>query len=256
MPASTYEARALRSSRSRNRRRLGLSAELRPAVAPGMSDGMRLVVLGGLVVAALGVVLLFVIRREIQPEPVHPQGPAATPTPASPSAPSPAVATATATVAPRREPGAPHHSAMPIAPAMPAAPELAPARPKHVDTPTDLMRWSLMRAIRTTEPAVIDCLDKAKQAGVAVDGTSVYSFFVAKKGDQIVFDGSTFESGPYPASLNKCIQDVTNNAVVDSIPDGTKRVQALRRLVVEHGEITAYKLASYHIDPPPATTGP
>ena len=101
---------------------------------------------------------------------------------------------------------------------------------------------------------MLDCLDKAKQAGVAVDGTSVYGFYVAKKADQIVFDGSTFESGPYPASLNKCIQDVTNNAVVDSLPDGTKRVQALRKLVVEHGEITAYKLASYHIDPP--ATGP
>jgi uncharacterized protein YpbB len=133
---------------------------------------------------------------------------------------------------------------------MPAAPELVPAPPKHIDTPTDLMRWSLMRAIRTTEPAVLDCLDKAKQAGVAVDGTSVYGFYVAKKADQIVFDGSTFESGPYPASLNKCIQNVTNNAVVDSLPDGTKRVQALRKLVVEHGEITAYKLASYHVDPP------
>jgi hypothetical protein len=213
---------------------------------------MRLVVLGGLVVVALAFGLLFVLHREMQTEPLDPQGTAATPATTSGS-PAPS-ATAPATVEPRREPIASHHSAAPIAPAMPAAPELAPAAPKHVDTPTDLMRWSLMRAIRTTEPAVLDCLDKAKQAGIAIDGTSVYGFYVAKKADQIMFDGSTFESGPYPASLNKCIQDVTNNAVVDSMPDGTKRVQALRRLVVEHGEITAYKLASYHVDPP--ATGP
>jgi hypothetical protein len=215
---------------------------------------MRLVVLGGLVVVALAFGLLFVLHREMQAEPLDPQHTAAAPTATSGStAPS---ATAPATVEPRREPIAAHHSAAPIAPAMPAAPELVPAPPKHIDTPTDLMRWSLMRAIRTTEPAVIDCLDKAKQAGIAVDGTSVYSFFVAKKGDQIAFDGSTFESGPYPASLNNCIQAVTNNAVVDSMPDGTKRVQALRRLVVDHGEITAYKLASYHIDPPAPGANP
>jgi hypothetical protein len=211
---------------------------------------MRLVVLGGFLVAALAFAMLFVIHREIQPEPVHPQGPAATRAATTSSPAPPATSTPTASIEPRREPAATRHSAMPIAPAIPAAPELVAAPPKHVDTPTDLMRWSLMRAIRTTEPAVIDCLDKAKQAGIAVDGTSVYSFFVAKKGDQIAFDGSTFESGPYPASLNTCIQAVTNNAVIDSMPDGTKRVQALRRLVVDHGEITAYKLASYHIDPP------
>ena len=212
---------------------------------------MRLVVLGGILVAALAFAMLFLIHREIQAEPVHPQTTAApvatTGAPTTPSMPAP-------TVEPRREPIAQHRSAAPIAPAITAAPELAPEKPKHVDTPTDLMRWSLMRAIRTTEPAVIDCLDKAKQAGIAVDGTSVYGFYVARKGDQIAFDGSTFESGPYPASLNNCIQAVTNNAVVDSLPDGTKRVQALRRLTVEHGEITTYKLASYHIDP--SATGP
>lgn len=212
---------------------------------------MRLVVLGGLLVVALAFTLLVVIHREIQAEPVHPQGAAATRVATSGSPTSPATTTApAATVEPRREASVTHHSALPLAPAIPAAPEVVQASPKHVDTPTDLMRWSLMRAIRNTEPAVLDCLDKAKQAGVAIDGTSVYGFYVAKKADQIVFDGSTFESGPYPASLNNCIQAVTNNAVVDSMPDGTKRVQALRRLVVEHGEITAYKLASYHVDPP------
>jgi hypothetical protein len=212
---------------------------------------MRLVVLGGLLVVALAFVLLVVIHREIQAEPAHAQGTVESSVGSAAPASSIVVAPAASRSKPRREWS--YGSAAAAAPAPPmisATPELAATPPKHVDTPTDLMRWSLMRAIRNTEPAVLDCLDKAKQAGVAIDGTSVYSFYVAKKADQIVFDGSTFESGPYPASLNNCIQAVTNNAVVDSMPDGTKRVQALRRLVVEHGEITAYKLASYHIDPP------
>jgi hypothetical protein len=212
---------------------------------------MRLVVLGGFVLAALAFVLLFVIHREISAQPLRAQGTnaGATAAPVATSAPVATPATAAVTHEPRREPIAPHRTVLPLAPMVPAAPELAPAPPKKQDTPTDLLRWALMRAIRTTEPAVLDCLDKAKQAGVAVDGTSVYGFYVAKKADQIVFDGSSFESGPYPESLNKCIQAVTKDVVVDSMPDGTKRVQALRRLVVEHGDITTYKLASFHVDP-------
>lgn len=206
---------------------------------------MRLVVLGGLLVAALACVMLFVIHREIAVEPLHSRVESASATPASPTVVSPAH-----TSEPRREWSAPHRSSASPAPAISGGQETVAVAAKHVDTPVDQLRWSLMRAIRTTEPAVLDCIDKAKQAGIAVDGTSIYGFYVGRKADQLVVDSSTFDSGPYPASLNNCIQAVTTNAVVDSMPDDAKRVQAFRKLVVEHGEITAYKLQSFHVDPP------
>ncbi|MEO6776409.1 MAG: hypothetical protein ABI467_25925 [Kofleriaceae bacterium] len=220
---------------------------------------MRLVVLGGLVIGALAFALLFMIDRELDGAPVDPPAaPPAGPAMSRPTAGSAPPASGTAPVprpithAPRRAPIMVYRAPLAMAP---SAPELAPGPPKKKTTPIDELRWALMRAIRTTEPAVIDCLDQAKQAGVDVDGTSIYGFYVARKGDQIVFDGSSFESGQYPASLDQCLQDVTNNVVVDFMPDGAKRVQALRRLVVEHGAITTYKLKSFHVRPAKPAAG-
>ena len=107
-----------------------------------------------------------------------------------------------------------------------------------------------MRAIRATEPAVVDCLNQAKTAGTNVDGVSSYYFYVKRSGDKIVFDGAETEESPYPDPLKSCLQDAAKDVAVDSMPDDATRVQVLRRLTVEHGDISLYKLGAYHIVAP------
>ena len=48
------------------------------------------------------------------------------------------------------------HAAPGLAPTAASAPTLDGGKPKHIDTPTDLLRWSLMHAVQHSEPAVID----------------------------------------------------------------------------------------------------
>ncbi len=213
---------------------------------------MRLLVLGGLVVVAMGFALLYMVTHGSESVAASSQvsRPGATPAPVTqPVAPTQVAA---------RAPTAPAARATPTA-APTLVPEAAldqpkredPTKPKHIDTPTDKLRWALMRAIRATEPAVVDCLNQAKTAGTSVDGVSSYFFYIKRSGDKIVFDGAETEQSPYPDPLKSCLQNTMKDVVVDSMPDDAKRVQVLRRLTVEHGDISVYKLGAYHIEPAP-----
>jgi hypothetical protein len=211
---------------------------------------MRLLVLGGLVVVAMGFALLYMVT--------HGAGGAELPPPAAPRAGVPESGHAAGGIPSAGDVSAPvHHTAPTLAPALAPAPALGPgrdgqAKPKHVDTPTDQLRWALMRAIRGTEPAVVDCLNQAKQAGTSVDGVSSYFFYVKRQGDTIVFDGATTEVSPYPEPLTSCLLNAAKGAAVDALPEDVQRVQVLRRLTVEHGDIAVYKLGAFHVvDPAP-----
>ena len=104
-----------------------------------------------------------------------------------------------------------------------------------------------MRAIRGTEPAVVDCLNQAKQAGINVDGVSSYFFYVKRSADTVVYDGAETEVSPYPETLKACLLNAAKDAEVDALPEDARRVQVLRRLTVEHGDIAVYKLGAFHI---------
>ncbi len=213
---------------------------------------MRLLVLGGLVAVAVGFALLYMVTHGSDAVAVGTAGGTSKETPGPVAVPA-----ATPPTEPTRAPGAPAARHAPTA-APTLAPEAAldsrrrddPTKPKHIDTPTDKLRWALMRAIRATEPAVVDCLNQAKTAGTNVDGVSSYYFYVKRSGDKIVFDGAETEESPYPDPLKSCLQDAAKDVAVDSMPDDATRVQVLRRLTVEHGDISLYKLGAYHIVAP------
>jgi hypothetical protein len=208
---------------------------------PGYFKGVRLIVIGTLVVAALALGLLFEVTRHTDHETAAPSASGVQPTPASPATAAPSSA-----VAPVEQ----HARAMPTTY---AAPTLAPAisapdvvKPKHIDTPTDILRWSLMRAIRNSEPAVIDCLDKAKAAGTVIDGTATFGFYVATKNAKAVISRATVEASPFPDAVNTCIQGTVSTGELDQeLPEGQNEFRVVRTLVVDKGAITQYKLQSF-----------
>jgi len=202
---------------------------------------MRLIVIGALVVVALAIALLFEVTRHTDPAsaPSEPGVQATTTTPPA----SPVTSAAPAVEAHARAMPT-THVAPSLAPAVPAP--SVDAKPKHVDTPTDILRWSLMRAVRTSEPAVIDCLDKAKAAGTTVDGTARFAFFVTTKNAKAVISRASVDSSPFPDAVNTCIQDTLASGELDQeLPEGQNEFRVLRELVVDKGTITQYKLKSF-----------
>lgn len=202
---------------------------------------MRLIVIGALVLAALAIGLFFEVSKHTDPV-------SAAPTPAPRAAQSTSVPAPASVPAPITE----HARAMPTThatstPALPTAPESPSiAKPKHVDTPTDILRWSLMRAIRNSEPAVIDCLDKAKAAGTPIDGRAVYAFFVTTKNGKAVISRASVDTSPFPDALNACILATLSAGELDQeLPEGQNEFRVLRELVVDKGAITQYKLKSF-----------
>jgi len=126
------------------------------------------------------------------------------------------------------------------------APALEASKPKHVDTPTDLLRWSLMHAVQHSEPGVIDCLDSAKTAGTAVDGRAVFAFFVTEKNGHAVISRSSAELSPYPDAVNACIAATLASGELDQpLPEGQSEYRVQRELIVDKGTITTYKLKSF-----------
>jgi hypothetical protein len=203
---------------------------------------MRWIVIGALAIAALATALLFEVNSHVEPAPatvVH--------------ATEPALPAGSAVVAPA-PPVEMHARVTPPTHSAPAAPTLAPAapaapdgeKPKHVDTPIDIMRWSLMRAIRNSEPAVIECLDHAKAAGTVIDGTAIFAFSVTTKNAKAVISRAGVESSPFPDDVNACIQATLATGELDQqLPEGQNEFRVLRELAVEKGTITRYKLKSY-----------
>ena len=122
-------------------------------------------------------------------------------------------------------------------------------------TPEKRFQWKLWQGLRRTETAVIDCIDAAKSIGARVDGTSVYGVVLARKGDQVVVEGSTFEYGPYTGTLQSCLQGSANDVVVEYLPDGVDRIVAYRKITVENGEITLFRSPGWDVQQPaPAPT--
>lgn len=205
---------------------------------------MRLIAIGALLVGALAVALLLQVTSHTDPTP----GPAASQAPATSITPGAPPATGAGS-----SPGPVVHArAMPAAH---AAPTLAPAvtspspeggKPKHIDTPTDILRWSLMRAIRTSEPAVIDCLDRAKLAGTVVDGRAVFAFYVTETNGKAVISRPGIDTSAYPDAVNACILATLAGGELDQqLPDGQPEFRVLRELIVDKGTITTYKLKSF-----------
>jgi hypothetical protein len=203
---------------------------------------MRLIVIGGLVVAALAIALLFEVTSHTERgsgSASVAQSTTSTPPTSAVTAP-PSAAPAVAEHA-RAMPTT--HAAPTLAPAV-AAPDVA--KPKHIDTPTDILRWSLMRAIRNSEPAVIDCLDKAKAAGTTIDGSATFAFYVTTKNAKAVISRAAVDASPFPDAVNTCIQGTLATGELDQeLPEGQNEFRVLRALVVEKGAITQYKLQSF-----------
>jgi len=204
---------------------------------------MRLIVIGALVVVALAIGLMIQVTRHT--EPTRAASVEVTTSPGSPASAAPAPA-------PAAPPVNEHARAMPTthaAPALPTAaatPSTDPAKPKHIDTPTDILRWSLMRAIRNSEPAVIDCLDKAKAAGTTIDGQAMFEFYVTTKNARAVISRAGVEKSPFPDAVNTCIQATLATGELDQeLPEGQNEFRVLRQLVVDKGAITQYKLQSF-----------
>jgi hypothetical protein len=203
---------------------------------------VRLIVIGALVVVALAIGLLFEVTRHTERATEPPAASDVRPTTTTPPA---SVETPSTSSPPDHARTMPTTRATPtLAPAV-AAPADA-VKPKHVDTPTDILRWSLMRAIRNSEPAVIDCLDKAKAAGTTVDGTATFAFYVTKKNSTAVISRAAVEASPFPDVVSTCIQGTLASGELDQeLPEGQSELRVLRTLVVDKGTITQYKLQSF-----------
>jgi hypothetical protein len=207
---------------------------------------MRLIVIGALVVAALAIALLLQVTSHSEPASAARSAAVAQP----PSTPPPASAEPTATPPPVEEharPMRPTHGApaSALAPSLPTPPAET-VKPKHIDTPTDILRWSLMRAVRNSEPGVIDCLDKAKAAGTVAEGRAVFVFFVATKNAKAVISRASVETSPFPDALNTCIVGTLAAGELDQeLPEGQNEFRVQRELVVDKGAITQYKLKSF-----------
>lgn len=114
-------------------------------------------------------------------------------------------------------------------------------------TPEDHMRWAMMKAVHGLEPAILECMDEAKKSGANLDAVSSYSYFMVKKGDEIVPDGAVLEYGPYSESLNNCIMNAGKGMVVETMPEGATRIKVISKLTVEKGEIKNLQMPSYHV---------
>jgi hypothetical protein len=206
---------------------------------------VRLIVIGALVVAALAIALLFKVTSHTERGSAAPSASAVQST--TPAPPASAVTTSPSAAPPveRARAMTTTHAAPTLAPAVAVSPTDAD-KPKHIDTPTDILRWSLMRAIRNSEPAVIDCLDKAKAAGTTIDGTAVFAFYVTTKNAKAVISRAAVDTSPFPDAVNTCIQSTLATGELDQeLPEGQNELRVLRTLVVDKGAITQYKLQSF-----------
>ncbi|MGE0396999.1 MAG: hypothetical protein AB7T06_09795 [Kofleriaceae bacterium] len=213
---------------------------------------MRVLALAGLVVVALGVGLWLLIVRD-DDDKVVPDAKAATSK--ADEAPPPAPS-GSAAVQPRSVPNIGAEIQKSIAAkrvkedhAPPSLPTegIAGAGSAKQPTEADHMRWAMMKAVHSLEPAILDCLDEAKKSGANLDGASSYGFFYVKNGEEIVFDGSTLEYGPYPEALNTCIQNTGKTMAITTLPPGATRIKVFSKLTVENGEIKNLQMPSFHV---------
>lgn len=211
---------------------------------------MRLLAVLGLAVVALGVGLWLLVIRE--------DGPAVTTdTPAAQAAPAetPAPAAAPGTTQARRVESVGAEIKRSIAaqrstderpPTL--APEGSGSGSARVATPEDQVRWAMMRAVRSLEPAIIECMDTAKKNGETFpDSIAAYGFFFSKKGDDYVLDDTSLEYGPYSDAVNACIKAGGKTMMIERFPEGATKVKVFAKLTVENGEIKNLQMPSFHV---------
>lgn len=211
---------------------------------------MRVIAVAGLVVVALGVGLWFLIVRDDGAK-VVPDAKASTPK-TDEAAPAPSAAVE---MQPRKAPsvGAEIKKSIEAKRAKDerSAPSLVTdgsgSGSAKVATPADHMRWAMMKAVHAMEPAILDCLDQAKKAGDDVNAVSSYSYTFSRKGDEVVLESTTLEYGPYPATLNTCIQAAGKTTGFESMPENATRLKLINKLTVENGEIKNLQMPSYHV---------
>ena len=211
---------------------------------------MRLLALAGLVVVALGVGLWFLIVRD-DAATVAPDAKAAKPTSEAPATAPPGQVQARKAEnlgSELKKSIAAAHSTDDVRSAPTLAAEDSGSGSAKVATPEDRMRWAMMRAVRSLEPAIIDCMDAAKKNGEVVsDAIASYGYFFVKKGDDIVLDETSLEYGPFSDSLNTCIKDAGKTMMMEKMPEGATRIKVFSKLTLEKGEIKNLQMPSFHV---------
>ncbi|MFN0252973.1 MAG: hypothetical protein ACKV2T_39225 [Kofleriaceae bacterium] len=115
-------------------------------------------------------------------------------------------------------------------------------------TPEDHLRWSLMRAVHTLEPAIIECMDAGRKNGESFsDSIASYGFIFSKKGEEIVFDEATLEYGPFSDATNACIKNAGKTMALERMPEGATRVKIFSKLTVQKGDIMNVQMPSFHV---------
>lgn len=120
-----------------------------------------------------------------------------------------------------------------------------------IATPEDHLRWAMMRAVHSIEPAVVDCINDAKNKGETFgDAIASYGFFFTKKGDEMVHDGNSLEYGPFSASVNTCIQNAGKvmAAAIERIPEGATRLRLYSKITLEGGEVRNVQMPQFRVE--------
>jgi hypothetical protein len=115
-------------------------------------------------------------------------------------------------------------------------------------TPEDHLRWSLMRAVHSLEPAIIECMDAGRKNGETFsDSIASYGFIFSKKGDEIVFDEATLEYGPFSDATNTCIKNAGKTIALERMPENATRMKIFSKLTVQKGDIMNVQMPSFHV---------
>lgn len=217
---------------------------------------MRLLLFASLVVAVLGGGLWWLIVRD-EPAPVAadtqvPRGSAM----AEPAAP----AAAPGEIQARRAENVGAELRKTIAAQRPstddrAAPSLSPSgesdgsgSAKKPATEADRVRWAMMRAVRSLEPGIIECMDAGRKAGETfATSIAAYGYTIAKTGDTFTVEQGTLEYGPFSEATNDCIRNAGKTMAVERLPPGASRVRVFAKLTLENGEIKNLQMPSYEV---------
>lgn len=136
-----------------------------------------------------------------------------------------------------------------------AAPSLSPAgqdegsgSAKKPATEADHLRWAMMRAVRSLEPAIIECMDAGRKAGETfATSIAAYGYTIARTGDTFTVEQATLEYGPFSAATNDCIRNAGKTMTIERLPPGASRVRVFAKLTLENGDITNLQMPSFEV---------
>lgn len=126
----------------------------------------------------------------------------------------------------------------------PTLTEDAPARP-----PT--MAELLEEQVLVTETQVLECNDKALEAGKRLDGEAAFGYTIARKNGKIVIESTGTEYSPFDGPTSDCIRETAHAMTFDSLPDGVDALTAYRKVVFNDGKLTREWMTEYAVIRPP-----